>query len=249
MTDLKLQDAEIDRLLASTPPPEAPPELARSIGGALAASLQPVKPMPGTSALAVQFAAVFLVFAVALIGMMGITGFRTLHAWQAVGMVAILALGVTVLSVALAWQIRPGSLQKIPAASSWLYFGLGFVAGAALLFPWRSAEPFVASTFVSHGWHCLMAGSAVALPGGILFWLLSRRGVPLSAGAFGGTLGAIAGLLGVTVLQFRCIYQDAAHLMVWHGGVVLVAIAAGVGIARLLERNRWARGEEAARAR
>lgn len=75
----------------------------------------------------------------------------------------------------------------------------------------------------------------MAIPGGILFCL--RRGVPLSAGAFGGTLGAIAGLLGLTVLQFRCIHQDAAHVIVWHGGVVAVSIAAGVLLARMIERN------------
>ena len=236
MAELQLPDAKIDekidRLLELAPAPELSPELHRKISEALTASLQPVKPMPSAGLLAAQFASIFLVFAAALIAMMGVTGFRTLQAWQALGIVAILAVGVSLFSLALAWQIRPGSRQKIPSMLSWAYFGVGFLTGAALLFPWRGAE-----AFVSRGWPCLLAGSAVAIPGGVLFWLLTRRGVPLSAGAFGGTLGAIAGLLGLTVLQFRCIYQDAAHLLVWHGGVLVLSITAGVLVAVAIERN------------
>jgi Negative regulator of sigma F len=236
MAELQLPDAKIDekidRLLELSPTPDLSPDLHRKISGALTASLQPVKPLPAAGVLAGQFASIFLVFAAALIAIMGVTGFRTLDAWQALGILAILAVGVSLLSLVLAWQIRPGSQQKVPAKLSWACFGVGFLTGAALLFPWRGAE-----AFVSRGWPCLLAGSAVAIPGGILFWLITRRGVPLSADAFGGTLGAIAGLLGLTVLQFRCLYQDAAHLMVWHGGVLVVSIAAGVLVARVLERN------------
>jgi len=188
--------------------------------------------MPAARVLAGQFAAIFAVFAAALIAMTGVTGFRTLRAWQALGIVVILAVGVSLFSLTLAWQIRPGSLQKIPAKLSWAYFGVGFLTGAALLFPWRGAE-----AFVSRGWPCLLTGSAVAIPGGVLFWLLTRRGVPLSAGAFGGTLGAIAGLLGLTVLQFHCLYQNAAHLLVWHGGILVLSITTGLLVALAIERN------------
>jgi Negative regulator of sigma F len=240
MAELQLPDAKIDekidRLLELAPSSELSPGLHRKISGALTASLQPVKPMPAARVLAGQFAAIFVVFAAALITMMGVTGFRTLHPWQALGIVAIFAVGVSLFSLTLAWQIRPGSLQKIPAELSWAYFGVGFLTGAALLFPWRGAE-----AFISRGWPCLLTGSAVAIPGGVLFWLLTRRGVPLSAGAFGGTLGAIAGLLGLTVLQFHCLYQNAAHLLVWHGGILVLSITTGLLVALAIERN--AKGE------
>jgi hypothetical protein len=106
--------------------------------------------------LAGQFASILLVFAAALIAMMGVTGFRALHAWQARGSVAILAVGVSLFSLELAWQIR---LQKIPAKLSWACFGVGFLTGAALLFPWRGAE-----AFVSRGWPCLLTGSGSRFP-------------------------------------------------------------------------------------
>ena len=235
-SDVKM-DEKIDRLLELAPAPELSPDLHRRISGALATSLQPVKPLPAARVLAWQFAATFLLFAAALIATMGVTGFRTLEAWQALGILTILAVGVAFLPLVLAWQIVPGSQQRIPARLVWACFGVGFLTGAALLFPWRGAE-----AFVSRGWPCLLAGSAVAIPGGILFWLLSRRGVPLSAGTFGGTLGAIAGLLGLTVLQFRCIYQNAAHLLVWHGGVLVLSITAGVLVTVAIERSsRWRR--------
>jgi hypothetical protein len=236
MAELQLPDArideKIDRLLELAPAPELSSDLHRKISSALASSLQPAKPMSATGVLAGQFASVFLVFAAALIAMMGVTGFQTLNAWQTLGILAILAVGVSLLSLALAWQIRPGSQQRIPAKLLWACFGVGFLTGVALLFPWRGAE-----AFVSRGWPCLLMGSAVAIPGGILFWLLTRRGVPLSAGTFGGTLGAIAGLLGLTVLQFHCIYQDAAHLLVWHGSVLALSITAGVVVALAIERH------------
>jgi len=241
MTELQITDAKVDKkidlLLELAPAPQLSPELHNKISRNLTASLRPVKPLPVTRVLVGQFGAIFLLFAAALIAMMGVTGIRTLDAWQAFGILAILTLGVLLLSVILAWQIRPGTKQQIPAKLSWACFGVGFLSGVALLFPWREGE-----AFVSRGWPCLLSGSAVAIPGGILFWLLTRRGVPLSATAFGGTLGAIAGLLGVTVLQFRCIHQDAAHLLVWHGGVLVLAIAAGVLVARVLEPGiRWSR--------
>ena len=236
MTERRLSDAKfdekIDRLLKLSPVPALSPKVYRKIAGALTASLHPVKPLPRTRVLAGQFAAAFLALAVALIAVIGIAGFRTLDAWQALAILTILAAGLALFSVVMAWQIRPGSRQKISAQLSWACFGVGFLGIVALLFPWRGAE-----AFASRGWPCLLGGSVFAIPGGILFWLLARRGVPLSPGAFGGTLGAMAGLLGVTVLQFRCIYQNSIHLLVWHGGVLALYVTAGVLVGFAIERN------------
>lgn len=237
MKEAQFSEEKIGRLLRAAPGPELSADFPRKISAVLTASLDPVKPMPGTRTLVLQFAAVFLLLAMALIGLMGVTGFRSLHFWQAAGMVAILALGVTLFALVLAWQIRPGSLKKVPAPLAWLLFGLGFLAGAALLFPWRTEEGWVSSVFLAQGTPCLWMGSAIAVPCGILFWMLSRRGVPLSGAAFGGSLGAMAGLVGVTVLGFRCIYQNAPHLLVWHGGILLVTTAAGALLGRVLFRD------------
>jgi hypothetical protein len=53
----------------------------------------------------------------------------------------------------------------------------------------------------------------------------------------GATLGAIAGLLAVTVLQYTCELQDIGHLLVWHGGVLVLSTLAGALIGDRLRRT------------
>jgi len=40
------------------------------------------------------------------------------------------------------------------------------------------------------------------------------------------------------VLQLTCTRQDAGHLLVWHGTVLIVSIALGVVIARVIDFSR-----------
>ena len=77
-------------------------------------------------------------------------------------------------------------------------------------------------------------------------WLIVRRGAPLAVGTLGATIGAAAGLLGVTVLQFRCPLQEAPHLLVWHGGVLVLATVAGSAVA-LLAHRRFSANEKSYR--
>lgn len=70
------------------------------------------------------------------------------------------------------------------------------------------------------GWNCLRAGLMMALPASGVFWLLVRRGAPLNLPMLGATLGTVAGLVGVAVLQFHCDLQNWGHLMAWHGARV-----------------------------
>jgi hypothetical protein len=65
--------------------------------------------------------------------------------------------------------------------------------------------------------------------------------------AMGATLGATAGLLGVTVLQVKCPHQEALHLLVWHGSVLAIATGAGLLTGWLAQRSsrRAARREGA----
>jgi hypothetical protein len=57
----------------------------------------------------------------------------------------------------------------------------------------------------------------------------------------------MARLLGVTVLQFHCIYQNATHVAVWHGGVLLVTTFAGFASGWWLDRNATGRVSEETR--
>src|SRR5579872_3879127 len=185
-------------------------------------SLKPVSRLYSTPVLAAQLLIVFLLLAAAVTSMMKVVGIEAMNSGQLAGISAILALGVLLLSHSLAWQMTPGSLQRIPAPAAVTILGVGLTAGFVFLFPWHTPE-----AFLIRGWHCLRAGLALAVPAAVLFWLLVRRGSPLNFTTFGASLGAIAGLLSVTVLQFTCNFQDVGHLLVWHGGVLAVSGAIG----------------------
>ena len=205
------------------PSPPVSPELYGRIRSAIQASLQRVSPRPSTRAIAFEFGAAFLVCAIPAAAMMGLGGAEKMNVLQLIAISAVLALGLALLALSLAWQITPGSLQRISARGAVNILFAGFIVGIVFLFPWHTPEAFLA-----RGWPCLRVGLMMALPSGLLFWLVARRGAPLEMKALGGTLGAISGLLGVSVLQFHCDRQETEHLLFWHGGVLLVSIVAGV---------------------
>jgi hypothetical protein len=111
----------------------------------------------------------------------------------------------------------------VPGHTVLAAYGLGLLTAMGVLFPWSAAPQFVAQ-----GWPCLLGGVSVAVPAAALLWLVVRRGAPLSMRTMGATLGATAGLLGVTVLQVKCPHQEALHLLVWHGSVLVIATGVGV---------------------
>jgi hypothetical protein len=207
------------------------PELCGNILSRLESSLKPVVPQASTQSLAARFWIVFLLFASPAIGMMGIAGLRQMELTQIIGISVVLLLGGVLLSLSLAWQMTPGSLQRIPTKVAVPALAAGFLLGTALLFPWHAPTAFFAP-----GWHCFKMGIAMAVPVAFLFWLLARRGAPQAISSLGGTLGAIAGLFGATVLQFTCSRQEAGHLLVWHGGVLMASILMGVLIAQVVSR-------------
>ncbi len=206
-------------------------ELYGKIQNRLASSLKPVKPQASTRSLAAQFWLLFLLFATPAIGMMGLAGLRQMDLLQMTGITVVLVLGGALVSLSLAWQMTPGSLQRIPSKVAVRVLITGFLLGTALLFPWHAPEAFFA-----RGWHCFKVGMAMAVPAAFLFWLLVRRGAVLAISSLGGTLGAIAGLFSASVLQFTCSRQDAGHLLAWHGGVLVASILIGILVAQVIRR-------------
>jgi hypothetical protein len=168
------------------------PEVTRRIQSGLLDGLRPVRPLPGTPVSALQILVVFALLALGLIGVMGAAALERMSFMQALGITAILTAGASLFSISLAWQMVPGGRSFIHFRLMEVVVVLGFLAGVAVLFPWRTTEEFVAE-----GRLCSTSGILVAVPGSILFWLLIRRGAPLSAPRMGATLGAVAGLLGV----------------------------------------------------
>ena len=205
----------------------APPAPAASVTDAVRAqmkkTLSPVTPQASPRVLAAQFLLVFLLFSAPMIGMMGTAGLHEMNLTQLVGIGTVLVCGAALLSFSLAWQMSPGSLHRVPPRIAVIALAAGFLAATAVLFPWHEPQ-----AFFERGWSCLKAGVLMAAPSSLLFWILVRRGHTPASGMLGATLGAIAGLVGASVLQFTCNRQDAVHLLVWHGGVVIVSLLLGV---------------------
>lgn len=208
---------------------EVSPVVYEKIQAQLKASLKPVSPQSPPRVLAAQFLIVFFLFASPAIGMLGAAGLHEMRWIQLIGIGSVLVFGAALLSLSLAWQMTPGSLHRVPARVAVPALMAGFLVGIAILFPWHAPEAFLV-----RGWSCLKAGLLMAIPAALLFWMLVRRGHAMATGALGGTLGAIAGLLGASVLQLTCARQDASHLLVWHGGVLVISIGLGMLIAHVV---------------
>jgi Negative regulator of sigma F len=218
--------------MAAEPPlAQVPRALAARITHSLVASLEPVQPLPPVPVSVIQILAVFGVLAMTLVLVMGTAGANRMTVLELLAMAALFATGVCLFAVSLAWHMRPGSYRRVSATALLGAFGIGLLLGMALLFPWQSSAAFVAE-----GWPCLLGGLGMAVPGALLLWLVVRRGAPLSFTAMGATLGATAGLLGVTVLQFKCPHQQASHLLVWHAGVLAITTGMGILLGRVAER-------------
>jgi hypothetical protein len=203
------------------------PGLNDRIGQTLRSSLKPVRPVAATRIVATQFFLLFVLLTIPASGMMDLMGWRLMSPGQVTAVTAVLIAGAALLSLSLAWQMTPGSLQRIPANRAMWILSVSFLVVVAILFPWHTPEGFFRL-----GWRCLKMGLLMAVPAAALFGILLRRGAALSPGALGGTLGAISGLLGITVLQFQCDTQDAIHLLVWHGAVVVISASIGFLIGR-----------------
>jgi len=204
-------------------------ELSRRIQSQLVASLTPVRPAASIQVCVLRFLTMFLAFAGGLVVTMGAEGLRQMSSAQFVGSGFLLVAGAVLFSLSLARQLAPGSRRSIPTWLAMALFGGTAVGGITLLFPWR-----MPGTSIGLSWQCSLRELAIAAPAAGLLWLLLRRSAPaLSATALGASVGAMAGLLAVTVLQFDCVYQQALHLLLWHWSVLAISAGAGALLGRL----------------
>lgn len=216
------------------------PALELRITHSLQASLRPVKPLPPLLVSIAEFIARFAVLSWGLIAVMGTAGIARASLIQIVGIGVLLTIGVCLFSAMLGNQMRPGSYQPVRWHIMLAAIGIALLTSMGVLFPWDEG-----SRFVAQGLPCLLAGVSMAVPAAALLWLAVRRGALLSMIKTGATLGATAGLLGVTVLQAKCPHQEAPHLLAWHGSVLLIPIGAGV-LTGWMAQRRWDRRTAAA---
>ncbi|HLG59671.1 MAG TPA: NrsF family protein [Vicinamibacterales bacterium] len=198
------------------------PGTRRTIEVALGRSLAPVRPLPALWVRAAQLLLAFVVVGALKMSILGVVALQQMSAAERLGNLGVTLLGAVLLSFTLAKHMAPGALRRLPRGAAPVTLTLGLLVGSVLALPDRGADLFIAE-----GWPCFRAGLLMALPCGLLYGLLVRRGQPLSWGGLVPSLGAMAGLLAATVPTVRqatCSHQEViGHLLVWHGGVVLVA--------------------------
>ncbi len=219
---------------ASAPPDtELSPETRRKVQAMLASSLTPVKPIPSQGRLVLTFLAIFTVCAVGLIAILNKAGFHLMTGIQMAVMAAILVGGGILFSFTLAWRMVPGSRWRLPFSLVLTLSGLVPIAGIALLFPWRTS-----GTFVSEGWPCAALELIIAIPSAIIYWLIARRGALFASPGLGASLTALPVFLALIPVQFQCMFQEAPHLLIWHGGTAALMIGLGALMAELMRRHR-----------
>ena len=210
-----------------------PAEVQQRVGSRLKASLKPVNPLPPNRALASQFLLVFVSLAAALIAALEKAGFRLMTAGQIGAMGALLAGGGVYFAAQLPKRMVPGSRVAAPWARGLALRLAGGGAAMALLFPWK-----VPAAFAAEGWPCAVLEVAVARPATAVFFLMAQRGALFASAGLGATLPALAVFLALIADQAQCMFPQAPHLLVWHGGTAAILIATGAMVGRAMERRQ-----------
>jgi hypothetical protein len=209
------------------------PELARKVRNALEPSLTLVKPVPSRRRFLIAFLAAFVAGSAGLIAFMGGTGLHLMTPIQISGISAILAGGGILFAAKLAEQMIPGSRPGMPLRVLLTLGGIAAFAGLATLFPWQTS-----GNFVSEGWPCAAMELTIVIPATALFWILARKGALFASAGLGATLTGLAAFLVLIPLQFQCMFQQAPHLLFWHGGAALLMVGLGALIGSLWRGRR-----------
>lgn len=232
-----MNDRDIDRLLSGATIPQAPKsETLGRIAESVAESIRPVRPLPASWLLT---GGVFLVcMAVALAGSaaLGFLGIEKMSALERGAVFMALAILALVSASEMVSTMIPGSRRQLSSGGLFAVVGLCLATVLAMCF--RNYQ-------TTHFWHagfvCLGVGALHAIPAGLMSWWLLRKGFavdPVSAGLAAGTA---AGLAGVGMLELHCPNFQAAHVLVWHVGVLVVSAGLGVLCGRRAIASRTAR--------
>lgn len=189
-------------------------------------NLHPVRPLLPSWVFLLIFALIFAGLTYLGISYLGMGGWFVLMPVQKIAVVTTLAASAVLLAFSLVRQMVPGekSLMRTGLLPAVLFVLLCLMV--ASVFQVRS-DP----NFLQAGRACLQAGVPYAIPAVLLFWLIVRRGAILSPRAVGAVAGMLAGLVSTTVLEVHCPNLNVWHILVWHVGIALLGLLAGLLIA------------------
>jgi hypothetical protein len=219
-----LNDREIDELLsgakrAQDPNAEALGRIADLIAGS---SMQPVRPLPSRGVLAGAVALICAVVAMAGAAVLGFSGIAKMTVLERALVFSALAVALLAAASEMVSAVIPGSRRRFSSGGLLAAAGLCLAVVLAACF-----RDYHTTHFVHAGLVCLAIGLLHSMVTGLLSWFVLRRGFAVDAVSAGLAAGTLAGLAGVSVLELHCANFQAAHVLVWHLGVLLVS--AGLG--------------------
>lgn len=223
-----MKDEDIDDILARAAknPGQVGPALLVRVSASIGATLQPVRPIAPAWVLASILWLVSTGIAIAAACALGLYGFQKLTGGEMAAIFPVLGIFTWLAAFVSVAAMTPGGLRWSPARLL-LVVIVVWVAVDAMLF-----HDYQMAFFVPQGIPCLRAGLLISLPAGGASWLVLRRGFAVDRSVAGLTAGTLAGLAGLTMLEFHCPNFQAMHVMVWHTAVVPVSGLAGVLLAR-----------------
>jgi Negative regulator of sigma F len=198
----------------------------------IAGTLTPVRPLPSDTRMVGVGLSMFVLFSLLLTIPVGYRGFERLDELQRVLDYVTILILACLFSLATVQEIIPGSRRRIhpatPLVASLILLPLLTIG----LFP-----NFDLARFVQRGLPCLRLGTISAfISGAIGYWFVDK-GYASSPGRLGAIFGSFAGLAGVAVLALHCGILNAAHIIVWHFGAMLLSGVTGSLIGHLSLRS------------
>lgn len=188
--------------------------------------LRPVRPLLPSWVFFSAFALIFVALSYVGVLYLGPYGWFVLMPGQKIAVFSTLAASAALLAFSLVRQMVPG--QKSLLRPGLLPVGLSVLLCLVVASVFQvKTDP----TFLRSGEWCLKAGVPYAIPAAFVFWLILRRGAILSPRVVGAITGMLAGLVSTTVLEVHCPNLNVWHILVWHVGIALLGLVAGLLVA------------------
>lgn len=186
-------------------------------------NLRPVRPLLPSWVFLSAFALAFVALSSLGVSYLKPNGWFVLMPAQKIAVFSSLAASAGLLAFSLVKQMVPGqrSLLRPGLLPVGLFVLLCLVI--ASVFQVRTDPHFLQS-----GYRCLKAGVPYAIPAAFVFWFILRRGAILSPRVVGAITGMLAGLVSTTVLEVHCPNLNVWHILVWHVGIALLGLVAGM---------------------
>jgi Negative regulator of sigma F len=222
-----MKDIEIDEILerGAGVPYQMDPTL-RSRVSASMTDVQPVRPVSPVWMVA-SLLSISALIAIASASALGLYGITKLSGVEIATIFSALGMFTWLTAMASVGEMIPGSRKWMNPVMLLALILIGSIAVDAILF-----RDYAMGAFVPAGIPCLRAGLAVAIPAGIGSWLVLRRGFAVNHRSAGLAAGTLAGLAGVTMLEFHCPNFLAPHVIVWHTAVIPISALVGARIAK-----------------